>query len=326
MRIELRHFVLAVAVGLLSSHTGVGLVHAQVISGVVSGGGGLVQGPVPSGVISGTVVDERGAPVAHVSVYALYKRAMPDGRTMEFSQSAPTDEGGRFRIDRLAPQSYVVLVAPAFIFRPVPPGVVAARAPDDQPLYALTYFPGVINRAQAQSIPIASGGEETIFVELQRVLPLHVRGTVSSPSGRSTAGMPVQLQRSVGTSSSSTVAANVQEDGSFDIAVAPGNYTLMVSVSPGPAPTEFAVAEIQVSDRDLDGVAMTLGPGGSLRGQIVFDGASREARHWARRCSFQACQAARSWADPSGRSRWPKTGPFRLEAFTERSGLERRRC
>ena len=196
-----------------------------------------------------------------------------DGRTVEMTRSMPTDDGGRFRIDKLPAQSYVVAVAPFISVRVVRPGIPSPATVNDPPVYALTYYPGVIDRAQAQPIPIAAGAEQTIFIELQRVQLVHVRGTVSSPSGRSTSGVPLQLQRTIGSSSSSSMVGYVQADGSFDIAIPPGIYTLAANVSPGTL-TEFATADIKATNGDVDGVALVLGPGGSVRGQIVFDGPS----------------------------------------------------
>jgi len=196
--------------------------------------------------------------------------ATADGRSVEMTRSMPTDEGGRFRIDRLPAGSYLVAVAPSFSIRIVRPGLPSSVATNDQPVDALTYFPGVLDRAQAQPVSIAAGAEQAIFIELQRVQPLHVRGTVSSPSGRSTSGVPLQLQRTIGSGSSSSLVGYVQADGSFDIAIPPGIYTLAANVSP--TITEFAVTDLNATKGDIDGIALVLSTGGSVRGQIVFDG------------------------------------------------------
>src|SRR4051812_14191551 len=61
-----------------------GIAHAQTFSAIQ-------RPPMPSGVISGSVVDERGAPVPRMVVYAIgAPRATPDGRTIEMSLSALT--------------------------------------------------------------------------------------------------------------------------------------------------------------------------------------------------------------------------------------------
>jgi hypothetical protein len=102
-------------------------------------------------------------------------------------------------------------------------------------------------------------------------MPLHIRGSVSSPTGRSTAGVPISLGRQIGNSGSSSMVGYVQEDGSFDVAVVPGTYTLVVNAQPAGG-GEFAVMNLQVTDRDIDGLTLTLSTGGIVHGQIVFDG------------------------------------------------------
>jgi hypothetical protein len=251
------------------------LIFLQTVAGSTFGSiSAVVPAQAGSGVIAGSVVDGRGAPVAHVTVHVIGPpMRTPDGRTVEMTRSMPTDEGGRFRIDHLPAQAYVVAVAPPLAFRPQRPGMPNPSPADDQPVDVLTYFPGVIDRAQAQSVAVTADGEQTIFVEVQRVMPVHIRGTVVSPSGRSTSGVPLQLQRTIGSSGSSSMVGYVQADGSFDLAVPPGTYTLAANVSSAPG-TEFAVADLKVNSAANDGVALVLSPGGTVRGQIVFDGPS----------------------------------------------------
>ena len=199
--------------------------------------------------------------------------ATPDGRMIEMTRSVPTDEGGRFRIDRLPAGSYLVLAAPALSVRIPRPGMAAA-ATDDQPVYALTYFPGTIERTQAQPVAVAADVEQTIFIELPRVAPVHVRGTVSSPSGRSTSGVSLMLGRTVGNSGSTSLAGYVQPDGSFDITIPPGDYSVSANTAPGTTGGEFAIADVQAINGEVNGLALTLGAGGALKGQIVFDSGS----------------------------------------------------
>ena len=225
----------------------------------------------PTGKITGVVVDETGAPVAFVMVQAIGQRTMPDGTVFPVGLSSrPTDERGRFEIDGVPPQPFLVGAQPPA--RPFGrPGFTPPQA--DEPVYTITYYPGVTNRNQAQTLIVPDGGEQTIVIELRRVQPLHVRGTVASSSGRSTAALQVMLQQAFGSGGGTRNGGAVHEDGTFDISgVAPGHYTVTTRVSMEPG-AEFAAQEIEVVDRDLD-VPLTLGTGGSISGRIVFDGGS----------------------------------------------------
>jgi hypothetical protein len=59
----------------------------------------------PKAVVEGRVVDEQGRAVSGVSVQAI-----PGGKDIEWSDAAPTDAGGRFRLSLDAPADYVFLI------------------------------------------------------------------------------------------------------------------------------------------------------------------------------------------------------------------------
>jgi hypothetical protein len=224
-----------------------------------------------TGAISGTVVDENGTPVAQVMVLAIGEISPPNGIKIPMSiGSRPTDEGGRFKIEGLPAQAFLVAAMPPPPRPFIRPG--AAPAPIDQPIYGVTYYPGVASRAQAQTVSVAADGEQAIFIELVRQQPFHIRGTVSGSSGRSPTGLQIMLQQTMGGSSSTRGVGFVQQDGTFDVGdIVPGSYGLQVRVSMDPD-AEFAAQDIEVVDRDLDAVALALGHGGSINGRIVLQG------------------------------------------------------
>jgi hypothetical protein len=230
-------------------------------------GGGANPPQRATGTISGFVVDETGAPVEHAMVQAMGEIRNGNGapRPMTFGGSS-TDARGHFTIEVPAGQSVIVGALPPPQFRS--PG---SPPPTDQPVYAITYHPDATIRNQAQSVVVAEGAEQTIMIELRRVQPFRVRGSVVSNSGRSPAGLNIALIRTFGSSTSSNNGATVQQDGTFDIGgVAPGHYGVTTRVSMDPN-AEFAAREIDVVDHDVD-VALTLGTGGSIAGRIVFEG------------------------------------------------------
>jgi hypothetical protein len=238
---------------------------------IYSNGSVVRPAPRPTGKITGTIVDENGAPVARVIVQALAEMVLRDGtRVPAGSSSSSTDENGRFTIDRVPAQPVLVAAVPP----PRPfsrPGMAPPQT--EEPVYAITYYPGVTTRDQAQPLTVAEGGEQAIFIELRRVQPFHVRGTISSGSGRSPAGLQIMLQQMFGSGGGTRNGSVVQQDGTFDIgSVSPGSYTITARVSMDEN-AEFAAQDIQVVDHDLD-VALALGTGGSINGRIVFQGAA----------------------------------------------------
>ena len=233
--------------------------------------GGGANGPQrATGTISGFVVDETGTPVEHAMVQAMGGRTL-NGQVLPMTLGGgggATDAAGHFTLKVPAGQPLIVgaLPPPGRVMRPGPPSLQV-----DQPVYPVTYHPSATNLNQAKVLNVAADTEQTIMIELRRVQPFHVRGSVTSSNGRSPAGLNVVLQQPFGSGSSSRNGAMVQQDGSFDIAgVPPGHYAVTTRVSMDPT-AEFAVREIDVVDHDVD-VALTLGTGGSIVGRIVFEG------------------------------------------------------
>src|SRR5947207_72376 len=119
----------------------------------------------PTGRITGIVVDENGAPVARAMVQAMGETATSDGTIVQFGlSSAPTDANGRFTIQGVPPQPVLVgaLPPPRSFARP---GLSPPQP--DEPVYALTYYPGATNRNQAQTLTVPDGGEQTVSIELR---------------------------------------------------------------------------------------------------------------------------------------------------------------
>jgi hypothetical protein len=86
----------------------------------------------PTGSISGTVVDENGAPVPQVMVLAIGEISPPNGIKIPMSiGSRPTDDGGRFKIEGLPAQAFLVAAMPPPSRSFIRPG--ATPAPVDQP-------------------------------------------------------------------------------------------------------------------------------------------------------------------------------------------------
>ena len=224
------------------------------------------------GVIRGVVVDERQNPVSRVQIQAFPSRApdsqMKDRSTVPFSTTrasgtATTDAGGRFQISGLEFGEYLV----AAEIRSSPPGV------SQTPIYATTFYPSSIDYQAAAIVSSLVDFPVPIRIELVRVKGARVAGSVSSPSGRSVAGMAVRLFRRFGDFGSESPVATVGGDGTFEIAgLPPGWYRLTVAprdTASSDANREFASKVIEVQGTDINGLSFVLGTGASISGRVV---------------------------------------------------------
>jgi hypothetical protein len=243
---------------------------AQVVGSVIGGQG--VPGTVtamypggPSAAITGSIVDEEGRPLPRVMVQAWMETTTPDGvrRQMGGGGMRATDDQGRFSLERIPPGDYVVAVVPS----------PAMRGSAETTTYPVTYYPGVTSLQQAQKVTAVVPPTKDITLALRRVKAFHVRGTVSSSTGRSTQGLQVQAAQRFGYGRMPRGTGVVGPDGRFDIGgLASGPYTLSARVSMNTdSSTDFVMKEIDVVSGDLDGVELALRSGGTINGRIVFE-------------------------------------------------------
>jgi hypothetical protein len=218
----------------------------------------------PWAAITGSIVDEEGRPLPRVTVQAWMETTMPDGvrRQMGGGMRAADDQG-RFSLERIPPGEHVVAVVPS----PAMPGSAETTT------YPVTYYPGVTSLQQAQKVTAVAPPTKDITLALRRVKAFHVRGTVSSPTGRSTQGFQVQVVQRFGYGRMPRGTGMVGPDGRFDIGgLASGSYTLSARVSMyTDSSIDFAMKEIDVVNGDLDGVELALTSGGTINGRIVFE-------------------------------------------------------
>jgi hypothetical protein len=254
----------------------------QVVGTIGSTGGGVIvsQAPIgsqimtpgmPAGKIGGKVVDENGNPVLRATVQAWAEVIGPDGQRRQMGNSMrSTDDQGQFTLDRLQPGEYFVVVFPSQIY--VSPLMPEAA---DGMSYPNTYYPGVTAQAQAQKVT-ASTSPQPITIRVRRVKAFHLRGTLTSPTGRSTQGMRVQAVQSIGFNRMTHGTAVVGSDGSFDMAgITPGAYTISATTAFADMSGDFATKDVELVDRDLEGITLSLTPGGVINGRIMLEPPTR---------------------------------------------------
>ena len=167
--------------------------------------------------------------------------------------------------------------------------------------YAPVFYPGTVGVEQARVIALAAGEEIAgIDLALQAIPVSTLSGTVRLANGSPAAGATILLTRmpkpaifrSVQIPNMTSTAAS---DGTFSVGqVTPGTYRVTVRYRPPPprvttgdvqvfaavgpdgatldssGQTLWAAAEIAVSSADISGVALTVGPGVTLRGNVTY--------------------------------------------------------
>jgi hypothetical protein len=217
--------------------------------------------------IAGVVVDERQQPVAHARVHAFSTRSRDREivpRSMRSGPSATTDAEGRFQISGLEIGEYLLAA------EPVP--LVPSDAADQLPLYALTFYPSTIDEHLATVVSVAPHAATAVRIELIPTRGVHVSGSIIRASGRPTRGMNVRLFYQIGGFGAETTVATVDENGRFRTRrLPPGRYRLTIRDNRKTPPEDLATALVEVGDRDITDLVLTLSPGASIHGRVVAE-------------------------------------------------------
>jgi hypothetical protein len=182
------------------------------------------------------------------------------------------------------------------------PGTAAAPPPPPPapgPTIGLApvYYPGVVDVSGATAITLNHGDERTgLDFQLQSVPTAKIEGVVLGPDGQPAQPLQVRIWsedrvRSPGAppplldSQFSGPRINANTGGFTFTGVAPGRYVLSAQstmrtpqAQPGPAPvppqatTLWAFAQVDVNGRDVSNLGLTLQPGLSVSGRVVFSG------------------------------------------------------
>src|SRR5688572_26315715 len=225
---------------------------------------------VPGGVISGRVANEKGEPIAGMTVLIQRSGYSANGRkTLTSLATTRTNDRGEYRAYWLTPGRYYALVEP----------LRSASEEIAQAGYVSTYYPGVPGQSAAAPIDVAPGAEVVAIdftVTRQRVF--RVRGHL--PPGE-TALNPnliwlVPKSRVPDGGNRDGDIAN----GRFEIRnVAPGSYRVRANAGEVP----LFDGEVEVTDADVEHVALSSHRGFTIGGRIRREGIpllSRDERLW----------------------------------------------
>ena len=226
------------------------------------------------GVIAGRMTDTHGEPAEFVQIQVL--RLPPSGHGQPQQRGGgSTNDLGEFRLPRLEAGRYLV--------RAQTRNMTPDDPSDTQPVP--TYYPGVLSMDEAQPITIERGQVATgVEFMLLDGMSSVVSGTVVDAKGQPVSnGTYVNARTLNGIASDGMMfgGTGVRPDGTFRMKLAPGEYQLEVQAprpgitgSWGPDDQLFGRLRISVGGAPLSGLTMTMGPGATMSGKLVFEGES----------------------------------------------------
>lgn len=232
---------------------------------------------LPHAVITGRVYDSDGEPIVYATVQLSRYRFSPQGqRELSDVTAAATNDLGEYRLFGIPPGRYVVGVMAR---ERVAPFAVDARSDRDSGSEGpvATFYPGSADASQATPLEVAVGGSlQGIDVRMLKARTYSVSGQIAgAPAGSGRREGMVMLQpasRTAGSAPRNMLGGAWRPDGKFTIRGVPeGSYEL-VAESFGPDGRLHGEAQVQVGQRNVDGVQVVLQPSFDVAGAIRLEG------------------------------------------------------
>jgi len=259
--------------------------------------------PTPA---SGSLTDDRGAYRAYGLMPGNYVVSVvpPPQMGSEIKQVSQSDLQAAMNDMRQQPGAS----GPAAVTAPA--DVAAAIVPGRSVGYAPVYYPGTTVQAEAGQVTVAPGQElNGVDMSMRLVPTAKIEGMVLGADGRPASNAMVMAMQADTAGPIGSRAVSSTQEGKFSLTnIAPGRYTLiargggpggmammgerMVFIPappgapagaappppppppppPGAGPTLFAEQPIDVSGDDITGLSLSLQPGMTVSGRVVFDG------------------------------------------------------
>lgn len=218
---------------------------------------------IPTGVVEGRIFGPDGEPAGKARVQLVHFQMINGKKSMLTDGEWTTDDRGNYRIFDVAPGHYYLLVHPYRL-----------RVDDrDRSVWPPTFFPGVLDSSQATQVEVVAGAEVSgIDFDLIEASAFSIKGKLISLTG----GSAPQTSVSATPMDADVIPPSGSEypdsQGNFIIrGLLPGKYRLTASISDFDQEL-YADSIVEVVDRDVEGVSLTLERGGEIKGKIIFDG------------------------------------------------------
>lgn len=238
-------------------------------------------------VITGRVTDPEGLPIEGSSIEVLLKRPitpgvhpgrpghpLPDGQNEVVSVNGTqvqTNDKGEYRAALLMPGTYYLGVNRSNSL------FAWERA------YHVTYFPNAVDFGSAKPVVLAAGQQFRADIQVVRIAGVRVSGKLIKPQGPDVPNgkflftQILLAPEQTYVTNANAPFTNANGDNFEFTAVPPGRYLLQAmtrDASTNPFGDEKAVfgftREIEVADRDMDGVDLTLQPVRDVSGTVTF--------------------------------------------------------
>ena len=250
---------------------------------------------VPAGTITGRIYDEFGEPVPYVAVAAMQPQVRPDGQeAFATMQTDTTNDRGEYRLFWLTPGEYFISASTSGSgIGPVSMGgnavggsiriLSSSSSIGGPPVEEMAaFYPGVPDAALATPVRVSAGDELAgIDVRLASKETYTISGRVIGPSqisGFAIVTIQPSNRGALGSMSFSFNANPVDAQGNFTIQnVAPGAYTLQVRAQVIGGEEMSAALAVEVTNRDLENMTLTMTPGVDVSGSVFIEDATTAA-------------------------------------------------
>ena len=231
---------------------------------------------IPSSVIAGRILDEDGEPLPAVHVSALREVYSDGKRSLSATASVETNDLGEYRLFGLPPGRYFVSAVYSHWNRFG--GVGESEDSEASPQgYAKMYYPGTPDAGKANSITVKAGEEiPSVEMLMRQVLVYRIRGHVYNQithkpgTGTNLLLIPKTTGREWDFGEQQALVQKA--DASFEIPeVLPGSYVLLAFWF-DEGKIYGTRTPVDVGNADVEGLGVTIAPGTSVNGRIIWDG------------------------------------------------------
>jgi hypothetical protein len=227
---------------------------------------------ISTGAISGRVLDSDGEPITGATVQVVPLNQKKGGVP---PSSAVTNDRGEYRSFNIPPGKYCIAASyePRFQQMQVKmqrPSTQSSSAPDQ--LYALTYYPSVLDSKQADTVDVGAGADLQGFdIQILRARGVNVRGAVSVAGGAPVGAIVLVTLSPIRQTIGFRARDNMIQDssGAFELTeVLPGTYVLD-AMTPLNDKKLSARRIIEVGTGNVDAVQLTLAPPQTINGAVI---------------------------------------------------------